>query len=171
MAPPRNGRRKVGSMRIDAALDSMRPMGFPDDVVRKSIKDLLKVYGEDGWIFIEEASYKLLIETIIEGQEEGRAGGDDASGSGEKSGSLQELCDKEERCQEEKCVPVEIDAQKGPSKKSQTHHHFISKDGSGQPQHSPPVDFAPTCSPMECVPTNQTHKSSCGWLDADDEDD
>ncbi|XP_027162410.1 uncharacterized protein LOC113762952 isoform X2 [Coffea eugenioides] len=145
MAPPRNRRRKVGSMRIDAALDSMRPMGFPDDVVRKSIKDLLK--------------------------QEGRAGRDDGSGSGEKSGSLEEMCDKEERCQEQKCLPVEIDAEKSPSKNSQTHHHFISKDDSGQPQLGPPVDFAPTYSPMDRVPTNQTQKPSCGWLDADDEED
>ena len=83
--------------------------------------------GEDWWFFIEEASYKLLIETIIEGQQEGRAGRDDGSGSGEKSGSLEEMCDKEERCQEQKCLPVEIDAEKSPSKNSQTHHHFISK--------------------------------------------
>ncbi|KAI3983118.1 hypothetical protein MKX01_030840 [Papaver californicum] len=35
------------------------------------IDSLLKVYGGDeGWAFIEEASYKLLIECLLEGQEQ-----------------------------------------------------------------------------------------------------
>uniref|UniRef100_A0A2N9HVP5 WIYLD domain-containing protein n=1 Tax=Fagus sylvatica TaxID=28930 RepID=A0A2N9HVP5_FAGSY len=65
--PPRAGRkRKVGLGRIDAALDALRPMGFPDDLVRKTIRDLLKAYGGDeGWAFIEEGCYKLIIDTIL----------------------------------------------------------------------------------------------------------
>ncbi|CAI9091672.1 OLC1v1026756C3 [Oldenlandia corymbosa var. corymbosa] len=46
----------------------MRPMGFPDSVVRKRVRELLKVYGsgDEGWYFIEECSYKLLIETLLD---------------------------------------------------------------------------------------------------------
>ncbi|KAL0382109.1 UNVERIFIED_CONTAM: hypothetical protein Scaly_0498200 [Sesamum calycinum] len=51
---------------MHAALDAMRPMGFSTDTVRKCVKNLLKVYGDDGWLFIEEAAYKLLIDTILE---------------------------------------------------------------------------------------------------------
>ncbi|CAK9135768.1 unnamed protein product [Ilex paraguariensis] len=67
---PRGRRRKVGLGRIDAALDAMRPLGFSDEIVRKSVKDLLDVYGNDGWAFIEEAAYKVLVDTLLEEQEQ-----------------------------------------------------------------------------------------------------
>ncbi|KAL0341296.1 UNVERIFIED_CONTAM: hypothetical protein Sradi_4646400 [Sesamum radiatum] len=88
---------------MHAALDAMRPMGFSTDTVRKCVKNLLKVYGDDGWLFIEEAAYKLLIDTILEEPEVPQLdhapehslleGG--KHGSDEHSESLHELCDKE----------------------------------------------------------------------------
>ncbi|GAB2272376.1 hypothetical protein Dimus_007202 [Dionaea muscipula] len=70
--PPRR-RRKVGLKRIDAAIDACTPMGFSPDFVRSKVKELLDVYGGDeGWVFIEEASYKILIETMLEEQEKQR---------------------------------------------------------------------------------------------------
>ncbi|XVE69383.1 hypothetical protein DITRI_Ditri09bG0147900 [Diplodiscus trichospermus] len=66
---PRRRNPKVGLRRIDAALDALRPMGFRNDVVRKTIKRLLKAYGgDDGWSFIEECSYQLVIDSILEEQ-------------------------------------------------------------------------------------------------------
>ncbi|XP_021730611.1 uncharacterized protein LOC110697554 [Chenopodium quinoa] len=63
----RGGRpRKVGLKRIDAAIDALKPMGFSPEIVRRNVDKLLKEYGEEGWPFIEEASYKLLIEFIVE---------------------------------------------------------------------------------------------------------
>ncbi|XVE99726.1 hypothetical protein REPUB_Repub03eG0225600 [Reevesia pubescens] len=68
MAPKRRTP-KVGLRRIDAAFDALRPMGFTDKVVSKTIKNLLKAYGgEDGWGFIEEYSYQLVIDTILQEQ-------------------------------------------------------------------------------------------------------
>ncbi|XP_009610271.1 uncharacterized protein [Nicotiana tomentosiformis] len=67
---PRGKRSKLGLRRMDAALDAMGRLGFSHHIVQKSIKDLLKVYGDEGWIFIEETAYKLLIETIIDTQGE-----------------------------------------------------------------------------------------------------
>ncbi|CAH9121431.1 unnamed protein product [Cuscuta epithymum] len=68
--PPRNKRPKKGLHRIDPALDAMRPLGFANDVVRKSVKDLLKVYGDEGWAFIEEGSYRVLIDALLSGETE-----------------------------------------------------------------------------------------------------
>ncbi|XP_004490977.1 uncharacterized protein [Cicer arietinum] len=67
MAPKRRQhKKKVGNMRMDAALDAMRQLGFEEKLVRGTIKELLDVYeGTQGWPFIEEGSYKLLIETIL----------------------------------------------------------------------------------------------------------
>ncbi|XP_027187751.1 uncharacterized protein [Cicer arietinum] len=66
MAPKRRQHKKVGNMRMDAALDAMRQLGFEEKLVRGTIKELLDVYeGTQGWPFIEEGSYKLLIETIL----------------------------------------------------------------------------------------------------------
>lgn len=67
---PRRRPRKVGLRRMDAAYDAMAPLGFSKELVRRKVKDLLQVYeGDVGWAFIEEASYKLLIDTILEEQE------------------------------------------------------------------------------------------------------
>ncbi|GAU36653.1 hypothetical protein TSUD_213070 [Trifolium subterraneum] len=55
-----------GNTRMDAALDAMRQLGFEENLVRKTVEELLDVYeGIQGWPFIEEGSYKLLIETLL----------------------------------------------------------------------------------------------------------
>ncbi|KAI3921605.1 hypothetical protein MKW92_025459 [Papaver armeniacum] len=58
--------------RYDAAYENVKPLGFLNKkVIRTKIDSLLKVYGGDeGWAFIEEASYKLLIECLLEYQEQ-----------------------------------------------------------------------------------------------------
>ncbi|GKV28319.1 hypothetical protein SLEP1_g37389 [Rubroshorea leprosula] len=67
---PRGSVQKRGLRRIDAALDALRPMGFEDKVVRRTVANLLKAYGGDaGWIFIEEGYYKLVIDTIVDEQD------------------------------------------------------------------------------------------------------
>ncbi|KAI3458574.1 hypothetical protein Pfo_015237 [Paulownia fortunei] len=68
---PRSRRRKIGLSRMDAAVDAMAPYGFTAVRVRKVVKQLLKEYGGDeGWPFIEEYSYKELIEAILRDVEE-----------------------------------------------------------------------------------------------------
>ncbi|KAI7746990.1 hypothetical protein M8C21_016298 [Ambrosia artemisiifolia] len=67
MAPKR---KKAGQTRMDAAVDHMTSMGFSKPLVRKTVKDLLKVYGEGGWRFIEEDAYKVLIDAILEEQDD-----------------------------------------------------------------------------------------------------
>lgn len=68
MAPRRRQPRRqtVGNTRMDAALDAMRQLGFEEKLIRETVEELLDVYeGNQGWPFIEEGSYKLLIETIL----------------------------------------------------------------------------------------------------------
>ncbi|KAL5991511.1 hypothetical protein ACLOJK_012420 [Asimina triloba] len=66
--------RKVGLKRIDAAIDALLPLGFSKELICETVDNLLKVYeGDSGWVFIEEASYKLVIETILEEQEKSLA--------------------------------------------------------------------------------------------------
>lgn len=56
---------------MDAALDAMTPYGFPNKLVRRTVDQLLKVYGgNDGWVFIEDAAYTLLINTLLEQQQQ-----------------------------------------------------------------------------------------------------
>uniref|UniRef100_A0A7C9E7G1 WIYLD domain-containing protein n=1 Tax=Opuntia streptacantha TaxID=393608 RepID=A0A7C9E7G1_OPUST len=60
---------------MDTAIDALKPMGFLPDVIRKKVKELLEVYGgREGWAFIEEASYKLLIDSILEDKENEKCG-------------------------------------------------------------------------------------------------
>ncbi|KAE8722808.1 hypothetical protein F3Y22_tig00013565pilonHSYRG00019 [Hibiscus syriacus] len=63
---PKGRLKKRGNTRKDAAIDAMKPYGFPVKVVKETIKELLNVYGEDGWPFIEDSSYKVLLEAILE---------------------------------------------------------------------------------------------------------
>lgn len=65
--PPARRDRRAGLKRIDAALDAVRPMGFPEPLVRRTVRNLLKEYGGyEGWAFIEECCYKLLIDTLLD---------------------------------------------------------------------------------------------------------
>ncbi|XP_042476613.1 uncharacterized protein LOC122058159 [Macadamia integrifolia] len=67
---PRARRRKVGLTRMDAATDALCQLGFPKVLIRDTVKSLLKVYGGDsGWVFIEEDTYKVVIEKILENEE------------------------------------------------------------------------------------------------------
>ncbi|KAJ6797474.1 putative inactive histone-lysine N-methyltransferase SUVR1 [Iris pallida] len=70
--PPRRPRKTGGQQRIDAAYDALLPLGFSKQQVKQTIGRLLKdVYGgNEGWYFIEDAGYKLVIDTILEEQEE-----------------------------------------------------------------------------------------------------
>ncbi|TKY52159.1 histone-lysine N-methyltransferase [Spatholobus suberectus] len=66
---PRRRPTKRGQTRMDAAIDAMAPYGFPNKLVRSTVQNLLKVYGgNDGWVFIEDTGYTLLIDTILEKQ-------------------------------------------------------------------------------------------------------
>ncbi|XP_027939801.1 uncharacterized protein LOC114193985 [Vigna unguiculata] len=63
-------KRTTGTTRMDAALDAMRQFGFGTRLTRETVEELLDVYGgTQGWPFIEETSYKLLIETLLSKQE------------------------------------------------------------------------------------------------------
>nr|GEX86292.1 WIYLD domain-containing protein [Tanacetum cinerariifolium] len=54
---------------MDAALDHMTAYGFSKPLIRKTLKDLLKLYGDEGWRFIEEDGYKVLLDVILNEQE------------------------------------------------------------------------------------------------------
>lgn len=55
---------------MQAALEAMQVYGFSEDLILKKLKELLNVYGEDNWFFIEENSYKVLLENILEEEEQ-----------------------------------------------------------------------------------------------------
>uniref|UniRef100_A0A0D9XBB4 WIYLD domain-containing protein n=1 Tax=Leersia perrieri TaxID=77586 RepID=A0A0D9XBB4_9ORYZ len=67
--PPR-GRARRGNQRIDAAIDHFVPMGYSVADVRAVVKDLLKVYGKDGWPFLEEGVYRVVQDALFEKQEQ-----------------------------------------------------------------------------------------------------
>ncbi|KAF3454363.1 hypothetical protein FNV43_RR04810 [Rhamnella rubrinervis] len=93
---PGGRRRKRGQTRMDAALDAMRPYGFSEVSVRQAVKELLNVYGGvDGWVFVEDAAYMLLIETLLEKQnvceiQQHNSSQDPASDADEINGSIGE---------------------------------------------------------------------------------
>lgn len=54
---------------MDAALDHMTAYGFSKPLIKKALQDLLKLYGDEGWRFIEEDAYKVLLDVILDEQE------------------------------------------------------------------------------------------------------
>ncbi|KAI3939067.1 hypothetical protein MKX01_001935 [Papaver californicum] len=58
--------------RYDAAYDHLGRggLGFTKKVIRTKIDSLLKVYGDEGWVFIEDGAYKVLIDCLLEEQEQ-----------------------------------------------------------------------------------------------------
>ncbi|CAO2169047.1 unnamed protein product, partial [Urochloa humidicola] len=75
------GRPKRGERRIDAAIDHLAEQGFPKPRIRKAINELQKVYGQNGWMFLEEASYDVVRNKLLDEQEqlEKQAAADEAS--------------------------------------------------------------------------------------------
>ncbi|XP_066389633.1 uncharacterized protein [Miscanthus floridulus] len=61
-------RAKRGDRRIDAAIDHLVPYGFPKPRIRKIINELLKLYGKDGWFLLEEDSYRVVLDRLLEEQ-------------------------------------------------------------------------------------------------------
>ncbi|KAL2985409.1 hypothetical protein AAZX31_12G151100, partial [Glycine max] len=59
-----------GITRMDVALDAMRPLGFRTQLILRTVNELLDVYGgNQGWCFIEETYYKLLMEALLSKQQ------------------------------------------------------------------------------------------------------
>ncbi|KAJ0258693.1 Nucleolar histone methyltransferase-related protein [Hirschfeldia incana] len=63
---PRGRKKKAGMMREDAARDAMRAFGFAERLINVCIKELLEVYGAEGWFLIEECSYLVLLNKCLE---------------------------------------------------------------------------------------------------------
>lgn len=85
------GRRpRKGDRRIDAAIDHFTQMGYAKADIRSIIKKLLaEVYGNDGWPFLEEDSYRVVQDALFEKQEQ------------EEQRQLQLLQEEEEQGKEE----------------------------------------------------------------------
>lgn len=71
---PRGRSRKSRDRRMDAAVDAMtKNYGFPEEIVKRVAKQLLKEYegdqGDEGWFFIEDCSYQVLVDALLLDQE------------------------------------------------------------------------------------------------------
>ncbi|ONM06939.1 uncharacterized protein [Zea mays] len=62
----RRPRPERGERRIDAAIDHLAQYGFAKPQIRKVINDLLQLYGRDGWVFLEEGSYSIVLKVLEE---------------------------------------------------------------------------------------------------------
>ncbi|XP_030534366.2 uncharacterized protein LOC115743642 isoform X2 [Rhodamnia argentea] len=82
---PRQTERNARITRMDAALHAMRPYGFPERMVRETVRELLGVY-DDKWDFIEDDAYNTLLEFILEKQNECVTKEVEASASSRKDG-------------------------------------------------------------------------------------
>ncbi|KAI3427867.1 uncharacterized protein J3R85_009107 [Psidium guajava] len=82
---PRQTERNARNTRMDAAVDAMGRLGFPERMVRETVRGLLKLYDEK-WDFIEDDAYHTLIDVILEKQNECETKEAEASTSSRKDG-------------------------------------------------------------------------------------
>uniref|UniRef100_A0A0E0LYB0 WIYLD domain-containing protein n=1 Tax=Oryza punctata TaxID=4537 RepID=A0A0E0LYB0_ORYPU len=73
-----------GQRRIDAAIDHLSEYGFPRPIIRQAINELLAdtLYGRDGWVFLEEGSYRIVVDKLLEEQANQQQQEDDAKHEG-----------------------------------------------------------------------------------------
>ncbi|XP_066336181.1 uncharacterized protein [Miscanthus floridulus] len=66
----RRPRPKTVKRRIDAAIDHLAQYGFAEPQIRNIINNLLQLalYGRDGWVFLEEESYRMVLNRLLEEQ-------------------------------------------------------------------------------------------------------
>ncbi|WKA00593.1 hypothetical protein VitviT2T_018933 [Vitis vinifera] len=161
--PPRSRANKVGLKRMDAAVENMRLLGFSDELVRSTIKRLLEVYdGDAGWLFIEEGSYKLLIDTILDEQENGLLKGDslegnarddnDTSSAAMPSTGVEDATSQTNEIGSEDCNP--------PAAEERTNERDISLDQN--PLHTPP-HLISSSAPIDSL-LMQRRRRFCGWI-------
>lgn len=55
--------------KIDRACKAMKSMGYSEKIVRPVLKKLLKLY-ENNWMLIEEDSYQVLVDAILDSEEQ-----------------------------------------------------------------------------------------------------
>ncbi|KAH7688514.1 Histone-lysine N-methyltransferase protein [Dioscorea alata] len=66
---PRVQSKKVRSKKMGAALKVLTQYGFEKDHIVSTIKGLIEEYGgEDGWVFIEDNGYQVVVDSILDKQ-------------------------------------------------------------------------------------------------------
>ncbi|KAL3653489.1 hypothetical protein CASFOL_003170 [Castilleja foliolosa] len=152
------GRPRKRLSRMDAAVDAMVPFGFLANKVEKHVNQLLEVYGgHEGWPFIEEYSYKELIDALLRDVEEGD----------EEEGQVEKLLEDESGAKN-------IITDEGPEtnnleKNAEPKSPEIASSSSGtnyvrQNSEDPKLHL-----PNGCPPRRRVH--CYGWIDSDDEND
>ncbi|CAH8254727.1 unnamed protein product [Arabidopsis lyrata] len=143
MAP--KGRKRIGLRRQDAARDRMKEFGFDKRVINESIKQVLKVYGEDQWFLIEDANYDALLNICLEKKEEQ----DNQLAAEEHKETAQEEEEEEEKKADALLITNEAVMNSSPPA-----FQFVEA----------PVDFAHQS-------VGGAHSSHCGWLSSEEETD
>ncbi|KAL6533128.1 hypothetical protein OROMI_027240 [Orobanche minor] len=187
--------RKPRLSRMDAAVDAMVPFGFPEEKVRKCVKELLKVYGGDaGWPFVEEYAYKELIEAMLRDEEQVPEEGDesklveDGSGAGTSTRVSERQQDEGPENNSEANIVGSLDAISEPKSTdiiSTLSLTYYDKTGPkenecGPKTHVPSRSLIPSSQRLNCSTTHTLQPSNngaphrrqpCyGWIESDDED-
>ncbi|KAL0844621.1 hypothetical protein Bca101_017867 [Brassica carinata] len=170
----RRGRRKAGLMREDAARDAMRAFGFEERVIKVCIKELLQLYGESGWILIEEFSYSVLLNKCLEKQAEQEQAAEEEEEMAEEQNV--EMA-QEEQEEEEQQVENERDHVGSNSTAlcgAETGRQTCRTDALSITSETEIIDSSPSTFPSGEVVDYAHHSARgakrCGWLDAEETD-
>lgn len=150
---PRGRPRKRGKTHLDAALKAMAALTFPEKLVRDTVDELLEVYGgDDGWGFIEDASYSVLIDTLLDKQQECTEKG---------IASLQGHARSDNGTEISGVVPSVTGVS------SRTPKEAVQSQ-TNQPVNSAPLTKLPDS--KDCLPSNR-RRPYHGWIGNDDDED
>uniref|UniRef100_A0A0D9XBB5 WIYLD domain-containing protein n=1 Tax=Leersia perrieri TaxID=77586 RepID=A0A0D9XBB5_9ORYZ len=128
-------RPKRGERRIDAAIDHFTPMGYSSADIRAVVKQLLgaSVYGDDGWPFLEEDSYRVVQEALFEKQEHDE----------QLQLQLLQQQDDDEQAEEEPqpqlqpLQQIELEEEEGPQMEEQSQLQLLQKEDDVREEEEP----------------------------------
>ncbi|KAL6596909.1 hypothetical protein ACP70R_047043 [Stipagrostis hirtigluma subsp. patula] len=157
---PRRGRPKKRDRRIDAAIDHFAAMGYAERDVTTVIAELLEAYeGPEAWPFLEDGSYYVVQEALIEKQEQ------------EEKQLLLEHNQEEE--QEQQQPPQQQEAENNMAI-LEVHNGELAEVEPAEEEVEDPMVIEPpaleTVAPLPAAGTGGTRRPCYGWLSESDED-
>ncbi|KAL6854553.1 hypothetical protein ACP4OV_019115 [Aristida adscensionis] len=164
---PRPTRPKKGNRRVDAAIAHFAAMGYRSRDVQKVVDELLKAYGgTDAWPFLEDSSYLVVQEMLIEKQEQE-----------EKQLLLQHQQEEEEEQQEPQQEEAAPDLAPPEDNMPIVEVHNVEAaevEPTDEEVEDPMLIETPTLEAIAPVPaakTGGTRRPCYGWISESDEDD
>lgn len=115
---------------MGAALKVLTQYGFKKDHIVSTIKELIEEYGgEDGWVFIEDNGYQVVVDSILDKQSCEQQKGGKEVGESSSNPHVEQLAHSSERehCHAQDPLPV-VEMQDSKKRRREPCYGWISEE-------------------------------------------